>query len=267
MGISYAIKKGLFNSGLEGKLMTTINIPIFIKDFNKENENISSLNKFLNNFTDPQMKMKIENELRYQKCIQKRLAKVYFILKNSPVPFYGLHNIRLEYGDNKSNIDFLIITNQFCCIINCRNQNGNIEIDSQGRFSRLIKKSEKNLKEGIHSPVEENSRAELILKSILNNQRLEKLPVMSLTVFINSKTTLNFKSCPKDIKDKVIKINLLNSKIKELVKDTAAAVHEETKAKEVAEILKDLDISLSADHRVSLKVGLVVKLFQNWTQN
>ena len=245
--------------------MKTINTPIFIKDFNKENENIISFNQLLNNFIDPQMKNKIDNELKYQRYVQKYLGKVYFKLKNSPVPFYGLHNLKLHHRDNKSNIDFLMVTNQFCCIINCKSQHGDIEIDNQGNFSRFIKRGENRLKEGMYSPIEENIRAELILKGIINKHGLEKLPVISLTVFINPKAKLNFKECPKDIKDKVIKINLLNSKIKELVKNTAVAVHEEAKANEVAGILKDLDISVSADHKVSLKVGLVVKLFQNWT--
>jgi len=35
------------------------------------------------------------------------------------------------------------------------------------------------------------------------------MPVFSLTVLTNSKLTLNFKECPCDIKDRVIKVDLL----------------------------------------------------------
>lgn len=175
-----------------------------------------------------------------------------------------MHNLRLQHDNNKSNIDFLIVTNQFCCIINCNSHQGNIKIDNQGKFTKLVKKGQKNLKESMYSPIEENRRTELILKNIINNHGLENLPVKSLTVFIDPKSKLNLKQCPTDIRAKVIKVNLLNSKIRWLVENTPVAVYEETKAKQIALIFKDLDTSFSADYRVSLKVGLVVKLFQNW---
>jgi DNA helicase-2/ATP-dependent DNA helicase PcrA len=51
MGIFDAIKKSIFSVSFENKLMKTINAPIFIKDFNKESENIINLNQLLNNTT------------------------------------------------------------------------------------------------------------------------------------------------------------------------------------------------------------------------
>jgi len=253
MGIFDAIKKSIFSVSFENKLMKTLNVPIFIKDFNKESENIINLNKILNITTDHEMKRKIDNEINLQKYVHDSLGKVYFELKNSPVPFYGLYNIKLEQGDNKSDIDFLMVTNQFCCIINCKSHQGNIEIDSQGSFSRWVKKGEKSIKEGMYSPVEENRRAELILKTIIINQGLEKLPIMSLTVFTNPKATLNFKDCPEEMKDKVIKVDLINAKIKSIVEQTTVAVYEELKAKEVAGILKGLDTSISNDYSTKFK--------------
>ena len=256
MGIFDAIKKSIFSVSFEDKLMKTINTPTFIKDFNKESENIISLNKLLNSDIDAETKRKIDNELNLQKYVQDSLSKVYFELKNSPVPFYGLYNIKLEQGDNKSDIDFLMFTNQFCCIINCKSHQGNIEIDSQGSFSRWVKKGEKSIKEGMYSPVEENRRAELVLKAIINNHGLEKLPIKSLTVFTNPKATLNFKGCSEDFSDKVIKVDLLNTKLRDMALDIAPAVYEETKAKEVAEILKGLDTSVSIDYSTKFKSNL-----------
>jgi len=254
MGIFDAIKKNLFSVSFENKIMKTINTPIFIKDFNKESENITQLNQLLNNANDNEMKKKIENEINLQKYVHDSLSKVYFELNNSPAPFYGLHNLRLESGDNKSNIDFLIVSNQFCCIINCKSHQGNIEIDSQGSFSRWIKKGEKSFKEGIYSPVEENRRAELILRGILNNHGLENVPILSLTVFTNPKATLNFKNCSEDFMDKVIKVDLINTKIRGMVEKTAPPVYEEIKANEVSVILKGLDTSVSIDYSSKFKI-------------
>lgn len=254
MGIFDAIKKNLFSVSFESKIMKTISAPIFIKVFNKESENIIQLNQLLNNATENELKKKIENEINLQKYVHDSLSKVYFELNNSPAPFYGLHNLCLESGDNKSSIDFLMVSNQFCCIINCKSHQGNIEIDSQGSFSRWIKKGEKSFKEGMYSPVEENRRAELLLKSILNQNGLENLPILSLVVFTNPKATLNFKNCSEDFMDKVIKVDLINTKIKGMVEKTAAPVYEEVKANEVAVILNNLDKSASIDYSSKFKI-------------
>lgn len=254
MGIFNVIKKNIFSVSFENKIMKTISTPIFIKDFNKESENITQLNQLLNNATDNEMKKKIENEIKLQKYIHDSLSKVYFELNNSPAPFYGLHNLRLELGDNKSNIDFLMVTNQFCCIINCKSHQGNIEIDSQGSFSRWIKKGEKSFKEGMYSPVEENRRAELIVKDVLNKQGLENLPIFSLAVFTNSKATLNFRNCSHDFMDKVIKVDLINTKIRGMVENTVPPVYEEIKAMQVGVTLKSLDTSGSIDYSSKFKI-------------
>ena len=62
MGIFDVIKKNIFSVSFENKIMKTISRPIFIKDFNKESENIIELNQLLNNTNDNEMKKKVENE-------------------------------------------------------------------------------------------------------------------------------------------------------------------------------------------------------------
>ncbi|AWK51622.1 hypothetical protein DIC82_11565 [Clostridium beijerinckii] len=254
MGIFDVVRKNIFGVSFENKIMKTISTPTFIKDFKADNENVIELNKLLSKATDSEMKKKIDNEIKLQNYVHDSLGKVYFELNNSPVPFYGLHNIRLESGENKSNIDFLMVTNQFCCIINCKSHQGNIEIDSQGSFSRWIKKGGKSFKEGIYSPVEENIRVELILKGILNNQGLEKLPIMSLVVFTNPKATLNFKNCSEDFMNKVIKVDLINTKLSEIVKNIAPPVYEEKNAMEFAVLLKGLDTSVKIDYSSKFEI-------------
>lgn len=248
MGIFDVVKKNIFGTKFEDKIMKTISTPVFVKDFNVENENLIELNQLLSKASDSEIKKKIENELKLQNYVHDSLNKVYFELKNSQVPFYGLHNMGLESGENKSNIDFLIVTNQFCCIINCKSHQGNIEIDSQGNFSRWIKKGEKSFKEGIYSPMEENRRGELILKGILNNQGLEKLPIMSLVVFTNPKATLNFKNCPEEFINKVIKVDLINTKLNEIVKNIEPPMYSEKNAMDFAVLLKGLDKSEKIDY-------------------
>ena len=98
MGIFDSIKKSVFGVSYANKLMKSINAPVFVKDFNRENEEIAQLYSRLNNTKDEAAKKKIENEIYLKKFVHDGLSKVYFELKNSPVPYYGLYNIRLEQG-------------------------------------------------------------------------------------------------------------------------------------------------------------------------
>jgi hypothetical protein len=240
MGIFDSIKKSIFGTSFESKLMKSIDKPTFIKDLNRESEEMIRLNQLLHNAIDEETKRKLQNELNLQRYVQDGLNKVYFELTNSPIPFYGLHNIRLEQNGTAANIDFLLVTNQFCCILKCKSLQGNIEIDSQGNFSRWVKKGEKWSKEGLYSPVEQNRRAEIMLKNVLSSEfNIHNLPVLSLTIFTNPKATLNFKECPNEIIEKVIKVDLLNTKLKELVENTSAPLIEEAKVLGIGEgILK-----------------------------
>lgn len=246
MGIFDSIKKTVFGVSYANKLMKSINAPVFVKDFNRENEEIAQLYSRLNNTKDEAAKKKIENEIYLKKFVHDGLSKVYFELKNSPVPYYGLYNIRLEQGGTAANIDFLIVTNQFCCIVKSKSLQGNIEIDNHGNFSRWTKKGDKWSKEGLYSPIEQNRRAAIILQSIINSNLNADLPILSLVVFTNPKATLNFKETPREIEDKVIKVDLLNTKLRELVENTQPPVFEEAFAGHVANLVKSLDTSSKA---------------------
>lgn len=259
MGIFDVIKKNIFGVSFESKLMKSISAPVFIKDFNKESEEIIQLNKLINYTNDDETKKKLQMELSLQKYVQEGLSKIYFELKNSSVPFYGLHNIKFEYNGGTANIDFLLVTNQFFCIIKSKTLQGNIEIDSHGNFNRWVQKGEKWTKEGIYSPVEQNRKAELLLKSILINLfSIPEMPVYSLTVFTNPKATLNFKETPENIQDKVIKVDLLNTKINELVEKTPSPAYDEATALNIAETLKGLYSSTPVDYRTKFQSAIAV---------
>lgn len=256
MGIFDAIKKNIFGDGFENKIMKSISKPVFIKDFEKESEEIVSLNQLLHNAKDDDARKKLQNELNLQKYVQDGLSKVHFELSNSPVPFYGLSNIKLEHNGTTSNIDFLLITHQFCCIIKCRSLQGNIQTDSQGNFFRWVKKNENWSKEGIYSPIEQNRRASTVINGILKDVlNLDKMPILSMVVFTNAKATINLDECPEDIKDKVIKVDLLNTKLKELVEDTGTAIFQESKALEIANVLNSLHLNVENNFENKFNLG------------
>lgn len=261
MGIFNSLKKGLFGKRAEDKFMQTINSPVFLKDFVHENKNILELKKLLDNAHNESVKKKIENEINLQKYLHEGLSKVYFELKNSPVPFYGLVNLRLQGQEQGNNIDFICVTNRFFCLFKVKSMQGNIEIDKQGSFSRWRKKGEKWYKEGIYSPLEQARRAEIHIKGILKDKfNIVDMPVYSMVVFTNQKATLNFKECSEDIVGKVCKLDLINTKLKEIVEKTTYNALEEDMALKIAGKIRELHCPMEVDYASKVKVGEEYKI-------
>lgn len=48
------------------------------------------------------------------------------------MPMVVLHDIYLEDGDLSAQIDYLVFTRKLCCIIECKNLYGDIEINNAG---------------------------------------------------------------------------------------------------------------------------------------
>lgn len=256
MGVFDSLKKGLFGETIEDKLMKSISSPVFLKDFATESREISELKKLLDNVHNDAMRKKIENEINLQKYLYESLSKVYFELKNSPVPFYGLANLRLEGEEQTNNIDFLAVTNRFCCIFKVKSIQGNLEIDKQGSFSRWMKKGDKWYKEGIYSPLEQARKAEIHIRSILKKDfNIVNMPVYSMVIFTNPKATLNFKECGGDIIDKVFKLDLINTKLKEILSQTTYNALGEDMAFKIAKRFKEYHKPMEIDYASKFKVG------------
>ena len=134
-----------------------------------------------------------------------------------------LHDLYLEFGDQSAQIDYLIICRKCNYVIECKNLYGNIEIDSQGNFSRVYNYGRQYKKEGFYSPVTQNERHIALIKQIIKDRGLlQKVFVSngedsiwkSVIVLANPKTYLNNKYAKKEIKQKVIRADQLVNFIK-----------------------------------------------------
>jgi hypothetical protein len=261
MGILDSLKKGLFGERSEDKLMKSINAPIFLKDFDIESNEIKELKKLLDNTSNENTRKKLENEINLQKYVHDGLGKVYYELKSSSVPFYGLYDLKLKVQDQGTNIDFLCLTNRFLCVVKVKSMQGNIEIDKQGSFSRWMKKGDKWHKEGIYSPLEQNRKSETFIKSVLKDEfNIVNMPIHSMVVFTNSKATLNFKECSEDILDKVFKFDLINTKLKEIIEKTNYQGIDEKLTLVIAERFKQLHIAQETDYASKFNITEAEKI-------
>ena len=143
--------------------------PEFYKDFEDQSEVIEKLEMMLPSIKDERIVANIQNEIAMIKAGDYGEKNVAYELKNSFIPMICMHNVTLTYKDLKAQMDFVLITNQYICILETKQLNGNIEINNKGEFIRSIKDSRGKTikKEGMYSPISQNTRHVEVLKRIL----------------------------------------------------------------------------------------------------
>lgn len=234
-----------------------IQSPIFVKDFTKENYQLIALNELLNQVTDEVKKESIEKDIILLKYGIDGENNVYFELKNSFLPVLCLHDVRIEYGDYVAQLDFVVISNKFTCILETKKLSGNINIDQDGNFVRTMKnKKGRDYKEGIYSPVTQNKRHVDILKHVLSNElKINNMPILSLVVMANPKTIIKKIKCPAEIEKTLIKYDQLKDTLEKYQNDKANQYNlAEKDMYSIAELLiklnKPIDINFEAKYQI-----------------
>lgn len=201
----------------------TIQSPTFAKDFTKENYQLIALNELLNQVTDEVKKESIEKDIMLLKYGIDGENNVYFELKNSFLPILCLHDVRIEYSDYVAQLDFVVISNKFTCILETKKLSGNISIDQDGNFVRTMKnKNGRDYKEGIYSPVTQNTRHVDILKHVLSKElKINNMPILSLVVMANPKTIIKKIKCPAEIEKTLIKYDQIKTTLEKYQNDKA----------------------------------------------
>ncbi|MBG9793555.1 aldolase [Paenibacillus dendritiformis] len=201
----------------------TIQNPIFIKDFSKDNHQLSALNELLTKVVDGEKKDNIERDIKYLKYGLDGENNVYFELKNSFLPILCLHDVRVVYEDYVAQLDFVVISNKFTCILETKKLSGNITIDQDGNFVRTLKnRFGKEYKEGIYSPITQNARHIDIIKYVLAKElKINNMPILSLVVMANPKTIINKYRCPEEIEKSIIKYDQIKVTLGRYLNDKA----------------------------------------------
>ncbi len=207
--------------------------PVFLKEDSSAQVYVEKLNR-LKEKAQGDLKLEIEKQIAYAQYGMIGESNIAFELKNSNMDMYVLHDIYLEYDDLSAQIDYIIITRKGVYVIECKNLIGNIEVNNRGEFVRTYELLGRRIKEGIYSPITQNSRHMNILKAVGLSSKTNFVSKMlyeksfndyykSLVVLANPKTVLNIKYATKDIKEQIVRADQLISKIKECdskVKDT-----------------------------------------------
>lgn len=232
--------------------------PVFLKeesDASSHLETLKALEPRLN--SEGQEKLRLDMKLfEYGIHGEQRIA---YELKNSHMPMYILHDIYLESRDLTAQIDYLVFTRKLCFIIECKNLYGNIEINNQGEFIRTMEFGKWKKKEGIYSPITQNQRHLELIKKIIVESKTGLLSRLMITkyfesfyrpvvVLANPKTVLNAKYAKKEVKQQIIRADLLISYIKEQYRLSKEIANSDSELKEWAESFLKLHKSVEKDY-------------------
>ena len=194
---------------------------VFLKedsDLEKQLDELRKIREKLQNTDEIDKDIKL---LEYGIAGEKEIA---FELKNANIGMYVLHDVAFEYDGNKAQIDYLLFTRGYFYLIECKNLVGNITVDSNGQFYREYEYKGKKIKESIYSPYTQAIRHQDIMKKVwsANHSKLDnfifgrfhgKNFFRPIVVLSNSKSFLNTKYAPKEIRNDIIRADQLISYI------------------------------------------------------
>lgn len=194
--------------------------PTFIKEFDDSSELIKAMEGLAAQIKATSVLDEIELDIGFIKSGDIGEKNVHFELKNSFIPMLVLHNLVVQYDDYKAQLDFVLVTSKFICILETKKLNGHITINSNGDFIRtLVNRQGKAYKrEGMYSPVSQNQRHVRILENLLHQEKVvRKTPVLSLVVMANPKSIIDSQSAAKEIKQQIVRCDQLVPCIKRMV--------------------------------------------------
>lgn len=196
---------------------------IFLKESSNLEKQIEDLKIERNR--NPYYKDKIDYDIRMLEIGLQGEKEIAYELKNANLGMYVLHDITIEYEDLKAQFDYIIITKGYIYLVECKNLIGNIYVDNNGQFIRKYEYKNKKYTESIYSPYTQIIRNKEILKKrwINKNSKLrvaiqgkyfDTLWYKPIVVLSNSKSILNIKNAPKEVRASTIRVDELVNYIK-----------------------------------------------------
>ena len=204
------------------KLLNTFKDTIFLKDDSNLEKQVEELKKIKGENIDS---TSIDKDIKFLEYGIKGENEIAYELKHANLGLYVLRDVTINYEDTKAQIDYIVISKGFTYLIECKNLIGNIYVDDKGQFQREYEFGNKKIKEAIYSPYTQAVRHKEILKKrwISRNSKLvvamkeklfDKLWYKPLVVLANSKSILNVKYAPREIKNNIVRVDQLVEYIK-----------------------------------------------------
>ncbi|MCI8446598.1 MAG: hypothetical protein HFH31_03780 [Bacilli bacterium] len=162
---------------------------------------------------------------------EKRILYTLSHIEN--LPMYIMHDVNIEYENFKAQIDFIVITKKSIYIIEAKDLKGNIDIEKDGTFTRIIGK----IKKGIKNPLTQNRDHEKVIKSIFKKEKIHGR-FTPIVVLANDNTSLHFKRGANKYENLIFRNDKLEEKLIQAEKKKHIIRQEEKMKKICDAILK-----------------------------
>ena len=241
---------------IENYQFKTITKPTAIKEFRAENDNLKVLDELLSKLKNDEKKELVNKEIKAMKRGMQGEKTVDFELRNCVSPFLYLHDVRIEYDGLTSQIDYLVITKKYICVVEAKQLLGDVNINNEGEFIRVYKnKSGYENKEGMLSPIEQNKKHVNLIKKILKEVfECDNVSVKSLVVMANPKAIIRKQSAPEEIQNQIIRAENLGNYIENLDNELKKIVFKEEMAFKIADYFKENHTPIKIDYRAKFGI-------------
>ena len=214
-------------------------------------------------------KEQIDKDIKLLEIGLQGEKEIAYELKHANIGMYVLHDITIPFEDLKAQIDYVIVTKGFCYLVECKNLIGNITVNNDGQFQREYTLNGKSIKEAIYSPYTQAMRHKEILKKrwISKNNKLsvflkedafDKLWYKPLVVLSNSKSILNTKYAPTEVRKNTIRVDQLVDYIKKDIENYDKDIlSSKSKMLELATVLLEANEEISKSFVDKYKDSLV----------
>lgn len=241
---------------IESSQFKTITKPTAIKEFSMENNNLKVLDELLSKLKNDEKKELVNKDIKAMNRGLQGEKTVGFELRNCMSPLLYLHDIRIEYDGLTSQIDYLVITKKYICVVETKLLLGDVNINSKGEFIRVYKnKNGYENKEGMLSPVEQNKKHVNSIKKVLKEVfECDNVPVKSLVIMANPKAIIRKKYAPEEIQNQIIRAENLGNYIEGLDDELKKTVFKEEIAFKIADYFKEKHTPINIDYEAKFGI-------------
>lgn len=234
--------------------------PQVVKDVDMSE--LEKLNSLLGKVGDDQKDI-IENQMKASMIGLDGEKRVMYELKHLSKPCLILHDVTLfDKSAEQSQMDFIVLTRNCGFILESKCLSGDIKIDSEGNFTRILKTKDGKVYKtvGIYSPIHQNEIHLSVLNTFFNDNKLPRnYPIEPIVVISNDRCVVNKTFAPSSIKNGIVKYDQLNVKILQLMNKHADIDVSDDRLLNIAEALKENDTPRPVDYVASLHLKLADK--------
>lgn len=234
--------------------------PQVVKDVDMSE--LEKLNSLLGKVGDDQKDI-VENQMKASMIGLDGEKRVMYELKHLSKPCLILHDVTLfDKSAEQSQMDFIVLTRNCGFILESKCLSGDIKIDSEGNFTRILKTKDGKVYKtvGIYSPIHQNEIHLSVLNTFFNDNKLPRnYPIEPIVVISNDRCIVNKTFAPSSIKNSIVKYDQLNVKILQLMNKHADIDVSDDRLLNIAEALKENDTPRPVDYVASLHLKLADK--------